>query len=256
MGFTINLLTLLAMVLAIGIVVDDAIIVLENIHRHIEEGMSPYDAAIKGARELAWPVVAMTTTLIAVYLPIGFQGGLTGVLFTEFAFTLAGSVLLSGVIALTLSPMMCAKMLKPHSEGGKGKLEKWLDTRFDKLNAGYQRRLHGTLETKSVVGVFGLLFAGVAGIMVFISLDELLPAADPVSQTVEWRLDLPAEAEPDGGTVAPASSPPLVSRSRFVANWLCESRICLKAIELPCKARLDAFAKRCESICISPDVAT
>lgn len=119
--------------------------------------MSPYDAAIKGARELAWPVVAMTTTLVAVYLPIGFQGGLTGVLFTEFAFTLAGSVLLSGVIALTLSPMMCAKMLKPHSEGGKGKLEKWLDTRFDKLNAGYQRRLHGTLETKSVVGVFGLL---------------------------------------------------------------------------------------------------
>ena len=157
MGFTINLLTLLAMVLAIGIVVDDAIIVLENIHRHIEEGMSPYDAAIKGARELAWPVVAMTTTLVAVYLPIGFQGGLTGVLFTEFAFTLAGSVLLSGVIALTLSPMMCAKMLKPHSEGGKGKLEKWLDTRFDKLNVGYQRRLHGTLETKSVVGVFGLL---------------------------------------------------------------------------------------------------
>ena len=101
MGFTINLLTLLAMVLAIGIVVDDAIIVLENIHRHIEEGMSPFDAAIRGARELAWPVVAMTTTLVAVYLPIGFQGGLTGVLFTEFAFTLAGAVLLSGVIALT-----------------------------------------------------------------------------------------------------------------------------------------------------------
>src|SRR5690606_13355403 len=81
MGFTINLLTLLAMVLAIGIVVDDAIIVLEHIHRHIEEGMSPYDAAIKGARELAWPVVAMTTTLVAVYLPLGFQGGLTGILF-------------------------------------------------------------------------------------------------------------------------------------------------------------------------------
>src|SRR5690606_14510621 len=105
LGFTINLLTLLAMVLAMGIAADDAIIVLENIHRHIEEGMSPYDAAIKGARELAWPVVAMTTTLVAVYLPIGFQGGLTGILFTEFAFTLAGSVLLSGVIALTLSPM-------------------------------------------------------------------------------------------------------------------------------------------------------
>lgn len=157
MGFTINLLTLLAMVLAIGIVVDDAIIVLENIHRHIEEGMKPREAALRGARELAWPVVAMTTTLVAVYLPIGFQGGLTGVLFTEFAFTLAGSVLLSGVIALTLSPMMSAKMLKPHDEGGKGRFERWLDTRFDRLRHGYQRRLHGALETKGVIGVFGAI---------------------------------------------------------------------------------------------------
>src|SRR5690554_4208343 len=157
MGFSINLLTLLAMVLAIGIVVDDAIIMLENVHRHIEEGMSPYDAAIKGARELAWPVVAMTTTLVAVYLPIGFQGGLTGILFTEFAFTLAGSVLLSGVIALTLSPMMSAKILKPHGAGGKGRLEAWLDRKFDALQAGYMRRLHGTLETKSVVAAFGAI---------------------------------------------------------------------------------------------------
>ncbi|MFC3550357.1 efflux RND transporter permease subunit [Lysobacter cavernae] len=157
MGFTINLLTLLAMVLAIGIVVDDAIIVLENVHRHIEEGMSPYDAAIKGARELAWPVVAMTTTLVAVYLPIGFQGGLTGVLFTEFAFTLAGSVLLSGVIALTLSPMMCAKLLKPHTQGGKGRLESWLDARFDRLRQGYQNRLHGALATKGVIALFGAI---------------------------------------------------------------------------------------------------
>ena len=155
MGFTINLLTLLAMVLAIGIVVDDAIIVLENIHRHIEEGMTPYAAAIKGARELAWPVVAMTTTLVAVYLPIGFQGGLTGILFTEFAFTLAGSVLLSGVIALTLTPMMSSRILKPHGEGSKGRLEAWLDQRFDKIQNGYQRRLHGALETKSVIAIFG-----------------------------------------------------------------------------------------------------
>ncbi|RZA21829.1 MAG: multidrug efflux protein [Lysobacteraceae bacterium] len=157
MGFTINLLTLLAMVLAIGIVVDDAIIVLENIHRHIEEGMSPYDAAIRGARELAWPVVAMTTTLIAVYLPIGFQGGMTGVLFTEFAFTLAGAVLLSGVIALTLTPMMSSKVLKPHGEGSKGKLEAWLDARFEWLREGYQRKLHGALETKSVIATFGAI---------------------------------------------------------------------------------------------------
>ncbi|KAB8193379.1 MMPL family transporter [Lysobacter maris] len=158
MGFTINLLTLLAMVLAIGIVVDDAIIVLENIHRHIEEGMSPHAAALKGARELAWPVVAMTTTLVAVYVPIGFQGGLTGVLFTEFAFTLAGSVLLSGVIALTLSPMMSAKILKPHDpEHPKGKLENWLDEKFEVLRLAYQRRLHGALETKSVLAAFGAI---------------------------------------------------------------------------------------------------
>ncbi len=158
MGFTINLLTLLAMVLAIGIVVDDAIIVLENIHRHIEEGMSPFDAAIRGARELAWPVVAMTTTLIAVYLPIGFQGGLTGVLFTEFAFTLAGAVLLSGVIALTLTPMMSSKILQPHDPGhAKRGFEAWLDAKFDTLHRAYQRKLHGALETKSVIAVFGLI---------------------------------------------------------------------------------------------------
>ncbi|MFB9067658.1 efflux RND transporter permease subunit [Pseudofulvimonas gallinarii] len=157
MGFTINLLTLLAMVLAIGIVVDDAIIVLENIHRHIEEGKSPKEAALIGARELAWPVVAMTTTLIAVYLPIGFQGGLTGVLFTEFAFTLAGAVLLSGIIALTLTPMMCSRILKPHAHGSKGRLEAWLDRLFEGLRSSYQRRLHGALETKSVIAIFGLI---------------------------------------------------------------------------------------------------
>jgi multidrug efflux pump subunit AcrB len=111
MGFTINLLTLLAMVLAIGLVVDDAIVVVENIHRHIEEGLSPFEASLKGARELGGPVIAMTITLAAVYAPIGFQGGLTGALFREFAFTLAGSVIVSGVVALTLSPMMCSKLL-------------------------------------------------------------------------------------------------------------------------------------------------
>ncbi|MBX3713738.1 MAG: efflux RND transporter permease subunit [Lysobacter sp.] len=158
MGFTINLLTLLAMVLAIGIVVDDAIIVLENIHRHIEEGMKPFDAALRGARELAWPVVAMTTTLVAVYLPIGFQGGLTGVLFTEFAFTLAGSVLLSGVVALTLSPMMSAKMLKAHDpEHPKGRLESWLDEKFDRLRRAYQRVLHGALQARHMIGAFGVV---------------------------------------------------------------------------------------------------
>lgn len=155
MGFSINLLTLLAMILAIGIVVDDAIIILENIHRHIEDGMAPGEAALLGARELAWPVVAMTTTLVAVYVPIGFVGGLTGTLFTEFAFTLAGAVLLSGVIALTLSPMMCAKLLKPRDEADPSRLASWLDARFESLRHGYQRNLHNTLDDRWGMLLFG-----------------------------------------------------------------------------------------------------
>ncbi len=177
MGFSINLLTLLAMVLAIGIVVDDAIIVLENIHRHIEDGMDPYDAALRGARELAWPVVAMTTTLVAVYLPIGFLGGLTGTLFTEFAFTLAGAVLISGVIALTLSPMMCARLLKPHG-AGEGRLEIWLDNRFEALRLAYMRRLHGALNVRAVILVFGLIVLTATWFLFISSRSELAPSED------------------------------------------------------------------------------
>src|ERR1700735_1636394 len=111
-GFTLNLLTLLAIVLAVGLVVDDAIVVVENVERHLQEGMKPFDAAIKGARELFGPIIAMTVTLATVYAPIGLQGGLTGSLFREFAFTLAGAVTISGVVALTLSPMMSSRLLK------------------------------------------------------------------------------------------------------------------------------------------------
>jgi len=118
MGFSVNLLTLLAMVLAIGLVVDDAIVVLENIQRHIDEGETPMNAALMGAREIAFPVVAMTLTLAAVYLPVGFVGGLTGTLFTEFAFTLAGAVVVSGIVALTLSPMMCSRLLRKEKHSG------------------------------------------------------------------------------------------------------------------------------------------
>src|SRR3546814_2784894 len=114
-GFSLNLLTLLAMVLAIGLVVDDAIVVVENIHRHIEKGLSPVQAALIGAREIVTPVIAMTITLAAVYAPIGLMGGLTGALFREFAFTLAGSVIVSGVIALTLSPMMSSWRSEEHT---------------------------------------------------------------------------------------------------------------------------------------------
>src|ERR1017187_9301257 len=149
MGFTINLLTLLAMVLAIGLVVDDAIVVVENIHRHMEEGMGPLDAALKGARELGGPVIAMTITLAAVYAPIGFQGGLTGTLFREFAFTLVGAVIISGIVALTLSPMMCSKLLK-HSTAKKG-FAHFLDTSFEKLAARYEHFLARSMQTWPVL---------------------------------------------------------------------------------------------------------
>ena len=156
LGFTINLLTLLAMVLAIGLVVDDAIVVVENIHRHIEEGLSPLEASLKGARELGGPVIAMTITLAAVYAPIGFQGGLTGTLFREFAFTLAGSVIVSGVVALTLSPMMCSKLLR-HDVGNRQKFAHFLDRQFDKIRAGYEGFLNATLNYRPVVVVFALI---------------------------------------------------------------------------------------------------
>jgi multidrug efflux pump len=123
-GYSINLLTLLALVLAIGLVVDDAIVVVENIHRHIEDGMMPFDAAIRGAREITGPVIAMTITLAAVYAPIGFTSGLTGALFREFAFTLAGAVIVSGVIALTLSPMMTSKLLSRTKRAGSATVER------------------------------------------------------------------------------------------------------------------------------------
>ena len=154
MGFSINLLTMLAMVIAIGLVVDDAIVVVENVHRHIEGGLQPFEAALRGAREVALPVIAMTLTLAAVYAPIAFLGGLTGVLFSEFALTLAGSVLVSGIIALTLSPMMCAYVLRDHAH--QGKAADWLDSRFHWLQEAYRRRLAGCLDNRGAV----LLFAG------------------------------------------------------------------------------------------------
>jgi multidrug efflux pump len=149
LGYSINLLTLLALVLAIGLVVDDAIVVVENIHRHIEEGLSPFDAAITGAREIAVPVISMTITLAAVYAPIGFVSGLTGALFREFAFTLAGAVIVSGVIALTLSPMMCSRLLKP--EQSSGRLVRFLDRLFEGLRRGYEHRLHRSLNDRPVM---------------------------------------------------------------------------------------------------------
>lgn len=149
LGYSINLLTLLAFVLAIGLVVDDAIVVVENIHRHIENGQSPLQAAIMGTRELGTPIIAMTITLAAVYAPIGFMSGLTGSLFKEFAFTLACSVIISGIIALTLSPMMCSKILS--KDQNKNRLLLWTDAFLLRLKNRYQIVLHEVLETRVII---------------------------------------------------------------------------------------------------------
>jgi len=176
LGFTINLLTLLAMVLAIGLVVDDAIVVVENIHRHIEEGLSPFDAAVRGAHELVGPVITMTITLAAVYTPVGFQGGLTGALFREFVFTLAGSVIISGFVALTLSPMMCSRILR-HNANPRG-FEAFLNRTFDRLQRGYEHFLHGALNTRPAIVIVALLV--LASIVPFILMikRELAPPED------------------------------------------------------------------------------
>ncbi|MGF7162638.1 multidrug efflux pump [Rhodoligotrophos appendicifer] len=176
LGYSINLLTLLALVLAIGLVVDDAIVVVENIYRHIEAGMTPYDASIKGAREIALPVVAMTVTLAAVYAPIGFTTGLTGALFREFAFALAGSVIVSGIVALTLSPMLCSKLL--NAKTGETRFTKFLDRFFEGLKVRYQRRLEGALNARAavVVVLVGVVIA--SGILYSTSQKELAPDED------------------------------------------------------------------------------
>ena len=178
LGYSINLMTLLALVLAIGLVVDDAIVVVENIYRHIEQGKRPFDAAILGAREILYPIIAMTITLAAVFAPIAFVSGLTGVLFREFALTLAGAVIVSGIIAVTLSPMMCSKLLKNKHDGGGGRLTDWLDRRFEGLKQRYQRRLHGTLNYRPVtILVLAGVIAG-TGLMYMTTQRELAPEED------------------------------------------------------------------------------
>jgi multidrug efflux pump len=180
-GFSINLLTLLALVLAIGLVVDDAIIVVENVNRHLEEGMRPVPAAIQAARELGGPIIAMTIVLVAVYLPIGFQGGLTGALFTEFAFTLVGAVTVSAIVALTLSPMMCSRLLKPHNtdrSGWQERLVDFIDRRFDGLRRRYERWLSGSLNFLSVTAVFALIVLSSIYFLYTSANSELAPQED------------------------------------------------------------------------------
>ena len=176
LGFTINVLTLLALVLAIGLVVDDAIVMLENIHRYIEEGEAPFAAALKGSKQIAFAVVAMTITLAAVYAPLGFASGFTSVFFREFAFTLAGTVIISGFVALTLSPMMCSKILRNHTN------ENWLMLTLEKgflgLEKYYQKLLTLVLNARTIIL---LILAGIvmAGIFLYKTMPaELMPRED------------------------------------------------------------------------------
>ncbi|MDR3557185.1 MAG: efflux RND transporter permease subunit [Syntrophobacteraceae bacterium] len=175
-GFTVNLLTLLAIVLSVGLVVDDAIVVVENIERHLAAGKSPIDAALVGARELVGPIIAMTVTLAAVYLPIGLQGGLTGSLFREFAFTLAGAVAISGIVALTLSPLMASRLLKPGTE------EQWLAGRIsralDRLKIAYGRAVTATLSNRPSVYAVWLVICLLTIPMFKMSSKELAPTED------------------------------------------------------------------------------
>ncbi|CAN5670013.1 N/A [soil metagenome] len=175
-GFTINLLTLLAIVLAVGLVVDDAIVVVENVERHIQEGLGPIEAAMQGARELIGPVIAMTITLVAVYVPIGIQGGLTGTLFREFAFTLAGAVVISGIVALTLSPMLSSRFLR-HGDAEKG-YAGWINRRFDGVRRVYGRFLTGTLQNRAPVFIAaGFTILLIPGFWMF-SVKDLAPIED------------------------------------------------------------------------------
>jgi len=175
-GFTINLLTLLAIVLSVGLVVDDAIVMVENVERHLQEGKPPVRAAIDAARELVGPIIAMTITLAAVYAPVGIQGGLTGALFREFAFTLAGAVIVSGVVALTLSPMMGAKLLRAgDTERG---FAGWINRRFDSVRRGYTTALSATLRYRPVVLVLWLIVAVLIVPFYMFSQQELAPYED------------------------------------------------------------------------------
>ena len=175
-GFTINLLTLLAIVLSVGLVVDDAIVVVENAERHLHEGLRPLQAALQGARELVGPIIAMTITLAAVYAPIGIQGGLTGTLFREFAFTLAGAVIVSGVVALTLSPMMSSKLLRS-GDSHKG-FAGWVNRQFDRLRNRYTHTLSNTLRWQPVTITLAVIVILLGVPFFLMTPSELAPKED------------------------------------------------------------------------------
>ncbi len=176
LGFSVNVLTMLGVVLAVGLVVDDAIVVLENIHRHIEEGMSPYQAALQGSKEIGFAVIAMTITLAAVFTPLVFMTGRTGQLFTEFALTVAAAVLVSGFVALTLTPMMCSRLLKHHASHSR--IYNVTERFFEGMNNGYSTLLRATLRMRwLIVSIFAIVAA--AGVWLGLQLkSELSPTED------------------------------------------------------------------------------
>jgi len=175
MGFSLNLFTMLALVIAIGLVVDDTIVVVENIHRHIEEGMPPMEAARAGAREVIGPVISMSLTLVAVFLPVSFMQGLSGKLISEFVFTLAGSVVISGIVALTLSPMLCSRVLKQESDNS---IAHWLDQRFDALRRRYANALHRAMRYRPVWVLVAIVVIATVPALFLLSKQELVPLED------------------------------------------------------------------------------
>src|SRR5881394_3914359 len=190
LGFTLNLLTLLAIVLSVGLVVDDAIVVVENVERNIRQGKTPYQAAVAGARELVGPIIAMTITLAAVYAPIGFQGGLTGSLFLEFAITLAAAVIVSGIVAVTLSPVMSSRFV--HAEGKEGRLTKLVNHAFEAVKRTYARLLDGALEMRPAIVVAALLVMIAAWPLYHFSKRELAPVED--QSHISLFMDVPPDA--------------------------------------------------------------
>jgi multidrug efflux pump len=205
MGYSINLLTLLAMVMAVGMLVDDAILVVENIYRHIGEGQRPLQAALLGAREIAKPVIATTLVLCVVYAPIGLLGGLTGVLFQEFAFTLVGTIIISTIIALTLSPMMCSRVLKPTV--GNNAYARFISNAFDSMRGRYERVLASSMQTRSVTVVF------VIGIMVLIVV--IMAPPPPIPKFVQHEL----APEEDQGVIFVFSQAPDYSSIDYLNKY-------------------------------------
>ena len=193
-GFSLNLLTMLAIVLSVGLVVDDAIVVVENVERHVRSGKSRIEAALVGARELVGPIIAMTITLAAVYTPIGLQGGLTGSLFLEFAITLAAAVVVSGVVALTLSPVMSSRFV--HPRGKEGRLTALVNHGFERVRRAYAWLLDGALQMRGAIVVAALLVTAAAWPLYTFSRTELAPVED------QSHISLFFEASPDSTLAA------------------------------------------------------